>query len=139
MSSEGKDFTPTNCETMFDRALDNLKAMVEESGAVVSHDALPIVMADDWQMTQLFQNLISNAIKFCGEEPPSVHVSAEKKENAWLFSVQDNGIGIDPEHLERIFMIFLRLRRGRLSWNRYWSFDLQEDCGTPRRAHLGGL
>jgi PAS domain S-box-containing protein len=109
VSTEGKDFRPTNCEAMFACALANLKAKVEESGAVVSHDALPIVMADDSQMTQLFQNLISNAIKFCGEEPPSVHVSAKKKENEWLFSVQDNGIGIDPEHFERIFMIFQRL------------------------------
>jgi PAS domain S-box-containing protein len=109
VSSECKDFRPTNCEAMFARALANLKAKVEESGAVVTHDALPIVMADDSQMTQLFQNLISNAIKFCGEEPPSVHVSAETKENEWLFSLQDSGIGIDPEHFERIFMIFQRL------------------------------
>ncbi len=109
VDSEGKDFAPNNCEAIFDRALANLKAMVEESGAVVSHDALPIVMADDSQLTQLFQNLIGNAIKFHGEESPSVHVSAEKKENEWLFSVQDNGIGIDPEHFERIFMIFQRL------------------------------
>ncbi|MFB0508241.1 MAG: PAS domain S-box protein [Thermodesulfobacteriota bacterium] len=109
VSSEGKGFAPTNCEAILDCALANLKAMVEESGAVVSHDALPIVMADDSQLTQLFQNLIGNAIKFHGEEPPSVHVSAEKKENEWLFSVQDNGIGIDPEHFERIFMIFQRL------------------------------
>jgi PAS domain S-box-containing protein len=109
VDSRGKDFAPTNCETIFDRALANLKAMVEESGAVVSHDALPTVMADDSQLTQLFQNLISNAIKFHGEEPPGVHVSAQKNGNEWLFSVQDNGIGIDPEHSERIFMIFQRL------------------------------
>jgi PAS domain S-box-containing protein len=109
VSSEDKGFAPTKCEAIFDCALANLKAMVEESGAVVSHDALPIVMADASQLTQLFQNLIGNAIKFRGEEPPSVHVSVEKKENEWLFSVQDNGIGIDPEQFERIFMIFQRL------------------------------
>ncbi|NIS71910.1 MAG: PAS domain S-box protein [Proteobacteria bacterium] len=109
VSSEGKGFAPTNCEAVFACALANLKATVEETGAVVSHDALPIVMADDLQLTQLFQNLIGNAIKFRGEESPSVHVSAKKKENEWLFSVQDNGIGIDPEHFERIFMIFQRL------------------------------
>ncbi len=109
VDSEGKDFAPNNCEAIFDRALANLKAMVEESGAVVSHDALPTVMGDDSQLTQLFQNLIGNAIKFHGEEPPGVHVSAQKKENEWLLSVQDNGIGIDPEHSERVFMIFQRL------------------------------
>jgi len=121
VDSEGKDFAPTNCEAIFDRALANLKAMVEESGAVVSHDALPTVMGDDSQLTQLFQNLIGNAIKFHGEEPPGVHVSAQRIEkskignpkseivNEWLFSVQDNGIGIDPQHSERIFMIFQRL------------------------------
>jgi light-regulated signal transduction histidine kinase (bacteriophytochrome) len=109
VDSEGKDFAPTNCEAIFDRALANLKAMVEESGAVVSHDALPSVMGDDSQLTQLFQNLIGNAIKFHGEEPPGVHVSAQKKENEWLLSVQDNGIGIGPEHSEGVFMIFQRL------------------------------
>ncbi len=109
VDSEGKDFAPTNCEAIFDRALANLKAMVEASGAVVNHDALPSVMGDDSQLTQLFQNLIGNAIKFHGEEPPGVHVSAQKKENEWLLSVQDNGIGIDPEHSERVFMIFQRL------------------------------
>jgi len=128
VDSTGKDLAPTNCEAIFDRALTNLKAMVEQSGAVVSRDVLPTVMADDSQMIQLFQNLIGNAIKFRGEEPPGVHVSAEKIEkskiripkseirnanseiqNEWLFSVQDNGIGIDPEHSERIFMIFQRL------------------------------
>jgi chemotaxis family two-component system sensor kinase Cph1 len=95
---------------------------------VVCHDALPTVMGDDSQLTQLFQNLIGNAIKFHGEEPPGVHVSAQRIEkseirirksefpnpkseigNAWLFSVQDNGIGIDPEQSGRIFMIFQRL------------------------------
>ena len=109
VDSMGKDLAPTSCEAIFDRALANLKAMVEQSGAVVSRDVLPTVMADVSQMIQLFQNLIGNAIKFRGEEPPGVHVSAEKKENEWLFSVQDNGIGIDPEHSERVFMIFQRL------------------------------
>ncbi len=109
VDSEDKEFAPTNCEAIFDRALANLKAAVEESGTVVSHDALPTVMGDDSQLTQLFQNLMGNAIKFHGEEPPGVHVSVQKEENEWLFSVQDNGIGIDPEHSERVFMIFQRL------------------------------
>jgi light-regulated signal transduction histidine kinase (bacteriophytochrome) len=108
--SEEKDFVPTNCEAVFDRAIANLREAIEESDAAVSHDALPTVMADGSQLIQLFQNLIGNAVKFREAEPPGVHVSAEKKENEWLFSVQDNGIGIDPEHYERIFMIFHRLQ-----------------------------
>jgi len=109
VGSEGKDFAPINCEAIFDRAIANLREAIEESDAAVNHDALPIVMADESQLIQLFQNLIGNAIKFREEESPGVHVSIEKKENEWLFSVQDNGIGIDPEHFERIFMICQRL------------------------------
>ena len=109
VDSGGKDFAPTNCETVFDRAIANLKKAIEESSAAVSHDSLPTVMADESQLIQLFQHLIGNAVKFREEEPPGVHVSVEKKENEWLFSVQDNGVGIDPKHFERIFMIFQRL------------------------------
>jgi len=76
---------------------------------VVNHDPLPTVMADNLQLVQLFQNLIGNAIKFHGEEPPRVHVSAEQKGNEWVFSVRDNGIGIDPRYTERIFILFQRL------------------------------
>jgi chemotaxis family two-component system sensor kinase Cph1 len=75
---------------------------------VVTHDSLPTVMADDLQLGQLFQNLIGNAIKFHGEEPPRVHVSARPGGNGWIFSVRDNGIGIAPEYAERIFIIFQR-------------------------------
>jgi PAS domain S-box-containing protein len=111
VASEGKDFAPTDCESIFDRAVANLKEAIEESSAAVSHDALPTVMGDDSQLIQLFQSLIGNAIKFRGEDPLGIHVSVEKKENEWLFSVQDNGIGIDPEDFERIFMVFQRLHR----------------------------
>jgi PAS domain S-box-containing protein len=110
VSSEGKDFTPTNCEAVYDHAISNLREAIDENDAAVSHDPLPMVMADESQLVQLFQNLIGNAIKFRGEDPVGVHVSVERKENEWLFSVQDNGIGIDPEHFERIFMIFQRLQ-----------------------------
>jgi light-regulated signal transduction histidine kinase (bacteriophytochrome) len=83
--------------------------VIEKSGAVVTHDPLPTVTADESQLGQVFQNLIANAIKFRGEAPPRVHLSAEKTENAWVFSVRDNGIGIDPQYAERIFVIFQRL------------------------------
>ena len=88
----------------------SLKKAIEESSAAVSHDPLPTVMADESQLIKLFQHLIGNAVKFREEEePPGIHVSVEKRENEWLFSVQDNGVGIDPKHFERIFMIFQRL------------------------------
>ncbi len=102
-------FEPTDCTAVLDQALANLKAAIEQSGTVVTHDPLPTVMADRLQLVQLFQNLIGNAIKFHVEAPPRVHVSAEQKGNEWVFSVRDNGIGIDPRYAERIFVIFQRL------------------------------
>jgi light-regulated signal transduction histidine kinase (bacteriophytochrome) len=75
----------------------------------VSHDSLPEVMADNTQLAQVFQNLIINGIKFHSEKAPKVHISAEKKEREWVFSVQDNGIGIDPQYSEKIFEVFKRL------------------------------
>jgi light-regulated signal transduction histidine kinase (bacteriophytochrome) len=109
VGTRGKEFEPTDCTAVLNLALANLEAAIEESGAVVSHDSLPTVMADKWQIAQLLQNLIGNAIKYHGEAPPRVHVSAEQKENDWVFSVRDNGIGIDPQYAERIFVIFQRL------------------------------
>jgi light-regulated signal transduction histidine kinase (bacteriophytochrome) len=105
----GKRLEPTDCETALSQSLDNLTVAMEENGAVVTHDALPMVMADNSQLVQLFQNLIGNAIKFRGKEPPRVHVSASRNGNGWIFSVRDNGIGIAPEYAERIFVIFQRL------------------------------
>ena len=109
VGTRGKGFEPTDCTAVLDQALANLKAAMEKSGAVVTHDPLPTVMADNLQLVQLFQNLIGNAIKFHVEKPPRIHVSAEQKGNEWVFSVRDNGIGIDPQYAERIFIIFQRL------------------------------
>jgi PAS domain S-box-containing protein len=105
----GTQLEPTDCETAISQSLNNLKVAIEENGAVVTHDSLPMVMADNSQLVQLFQNLIGNAIKFRGKEPPRVHVSAGRNGNGWVFSVRDNGIGIAPEYAERIFIIFQRL------------------------------
>ena len=113
-------YEPADCEAILDRALANLQAAVEESGAVVTHDPLPALMADPLQLEQLFQNLLGNAIKFRGEASPRVHVSAElfnppsaevgsRPPAEWVFSVRDNGIGIDPQQAERIFALFQRL------------------------------
>ncbi|HLB69737.1 MAG TPA: PAS domain S-box protein [Candidatus Methanoperedens sp.] len=107
VSTRAKPFQMTDCENVLNQALANLKVAIEESKALVTHDPLPEVMADSSQMAQLFQNLISNAIKFT-KEKPSVHVSASQSGNEWFFSVQDNGIGIAPEFMEHIFKMFQR-------------------------------
>ncbi|MFZ3166539.1 MAG: ATP-binding protein [Candidatus Methanoperedens sp.] len=107
VSTKTKAFEPTDYETVLDQALANVKEAVEESGALVTHDPLPTVMADASQMVQLFQNLLSNAIKF-RKEKPLIMVSAVQRENEWLFSVKDNGIGIAPEFMEYIFKMFER-------------------------------
>jgi PAS domain S-box-containing protein len=91
-------------------ALTNLRATIEQSGAVVTHDSLPAVTTDAPQLTQVFQNLVGNAIKYHGAEAPRVHVSAMRNGGSeWIFSVRDNGLGIDPQYFERIFIIFQRL------------------------------
>lgn len=105
----GEAFEPTDCQAIFDQAVVNLNAAVEESGAVVTRDALPEVVAHAPQLGQLFQNLVGNAIKYRDDKPLEVHVGAERKDGLWLFSVRDNGIGIDPQHADRIFGIFERL------------------------------
>jgi light-regulated signal transduction histidine kinase (bacteriophytochrome) len=107
VSTKTKAFEPTDCEAVLDQALANVKEAVEESGALVTHDPLPTVMADASQMVQLFQNLLSNVIKFRNEKP-LIMVSAAQKGNEWLFSVKDNGIGIAPEFMEHIFKMFER-------------------------------
>jgi hypothetical protein len=105
----GRPFEPTDCEQVLQQALRNLKVAIEESRALVSHEVLPTVMGDGVQLIQVFQNLVSNAIKFKGPRPPEVYVRSERKGSHWLFVVRDNGIGIDPKFFDRIFVIFQRL------------------------------
>ena len=109
VTTQGNVFEPVDCNGLLEEVLSNLRVAVEESRAVVTHDPLPTVMADGGQLGQLFQNLLGNAIKFRGEEPPNVHLSAERRTGEWLFSIRDNGIGVDPQYAERIFVIFQRL------------------------------
>lgn len=90
-------------------ALINLQNTVRESDAQVQYGRLPSIVGDHSQLAQLFQNLIGNAIKFRGNEPPRITISAEKEDREWVFSVADNGIGISPEYAETIFVIFKRL------------------------------
>jgi signal transduction histidine kinase len=112
VGTRAKAFQPTGCTAVLDRALANLQAAIETSGTVVTHGPLPAVVHDNLLLVQLFQNLIGNAIKFHVEKPPRIHVSAEQKGEEWVFAVRDNGIGIDPQHAERIFTIFQRLHTG---------------------------
>jgi light-regulated signal transduction histidine kinase (bacteriophytochrome) len=99
-----------DCAAIFTTALANLGESIRESGAVVTSDILPEIQADSSQMGQVFQNLIGNAIKYRQRgQAPRVHVGARRKNGAWLFSVQDNGIGVPREHAERIFEPFKRL------------------------------
>lgn len=109
VGTHGKTPSLINCEDIVHQAMDNLKIAIEECGALVSHDALPSIKADEGQLVRLFQNLIGNAIKFHGQEPPRVHISAKRRCDMVTFSVRDNGIGIDPQHAQSIFEIFRRL------------------------------
>jgi PAS domain S-box-containing protein len=108
--SGGKALRQISGEAALKGALANLRATIEQSDAVVTHSALPTIRIDDTQLAQIFQNLVGNAIKYRSAEIPHVHVSATKNEkNEWLFSVRDNGLGIDQQYFERIFVLFQRL------------------------------
>jgi len=108
--ASGKALHRCPSEDALNNALVNLRAAIEESGAVVTHDPLPAIWTDDKQLTQVFQNLIGNAVKYRSAEVPCVHISATKNQSGeWIFSVRDNGLGIDPRYFERIFILFQRL------------------------------
>jgi len=112
IGTKGTDALVTSSENALDRALVNLGGAIEDSGALVTHDALPSVLADPRQLVQLFQNLVGNAIKYQGTGVPTIHVSCEKNAHAmWSFSVRDNGLGIDAKYFERIFGMFQRLHK----------------------------
>jgi PAS domain S-box-containing protein len=108
--TDGKALHKISSENALQEALANLRATIVESGAVVTHDSLPAITTDGTQLTQVFQNLVGNAIKYRGAEVPRVHVSATKNgDSEWIFSVRDNGLGIAPQYFERIFILFQRL------------------------------
>jgi PAS domain S-box-containing protein len=109
IETRGGDFESVDCQAILNDVLHTLRIVVEENDAVITHGLLPTVQADRVQLFQLFQNLISNAIKFRSDKPPRIHIAAEPQNGQWLFSVKDNGIGIDPKYSERIFVIFQRL------------------------------
>ncbi|ARV63323.1 histidine kinase [Nostocales cyanobacterium HT-58-2] len=133
VGTRGKEFVLTDCNSVLTQALRNLQIAIAQSNAIITHDPLPTVMADKTQLLQLFQNLIGNALKFRREEPPQIHIGVFRGtgevgrentsvssptsytllENEFLFWIKDNGIGIKPQYLERIFEIFRRLHTRR--------------------------
>jgi PAS domain S-box-containing protein len=111
VGSQGTRFKKLDLNHILGQAHIQLKHAIQENGAVISTEELPTIWADERQMVQLFQNLIGNSIKFRGEANPVIHIQAREHPEEWLFSVQDNGIGIDPRYSKKIFVIFQRLHR----------------------------
>jgi len=109
IGKQSESLKPIDCEDILDQVVANLAAAIQESGVIVTRDPLPTVMANDALLIELLQNLIGNAVKFRGKKSPGVHVKAEKKGSDWVFSVRDNGIGVDPRHAGLVFQIFQRL------------------------------
>jgi len=110
VGTRDKNFKPVDAESSLKRALTNLRAAIQDSGATVTQDKLPTIPCDEVQLAQLFQNLIGNALKFRKPDvAPAVHVGAAEQGAEWEFTVRDNGIGIEPQYFERIFMVFQRL------------------------------
>jgi len=101
--------TSISCTEVLEKALTNLQVAIGESGAIITHERLPVVKADPIQLVLVFQNLLGNAIKFHGSAPPRIHIESQREGDEWIFSVRDNGIGLDPQFAERIFLIFQRL------------------------------
>ncbi|MCU1278569.1 MAG: sensor signal transduction histidine kinase [bacterium] len=112
VGTKGRDLLDSSSEEALQHALVNLRGAIEDSGAQVTHDPLPTVVADEMQLVQLFQNLVGNAIKYQGPGVPRVHISvARGKAKKWMFSVEDNGLGIDSQYFEKIFGMFQRLHK----------------------------
>jgi len=109
VGTQGRRLVSVSTDAVLDAVLKNLKRGIEESRAIITRDPLPIVLADELQLSQILQNLIGNAIKFRRNQAATVHIGAERTASGWNISVRDNGIGVAPEHSERIFVIFQRL------------------------------
>ena len=124
---------PTDTNATLEQALLNLQESITTSGTIITHDPLPIVEADQTALVQVFQNLIGNAIKYRGDERPHVHISAAKNTGEWLFSIKDNGIGIEPQFAEKVFTIF-----NRLNGNKYPGSGIGLSLCRKVIEHLGG-
>jgi light-regulated signal transduction histidine kinase (bacteriophytochrome) len=111
VSSEEREFSLIKLENILEETLINLKVQIDENNAIITDDPLPTVNRNNKLLVQLFQNLIGNAIKYRSHDKPQIHISSKEEKNQYIFSVKDNGIGIDSEHQNRIFTIFQRLHR----------------------------
>lgn len=109
VNTRGQPFIAVDSQSILGDALANLQSQIEETGAVVTNDALPKIKGDESQLLRIFQNLIENALKFRSSKSPRIHVSAKNQKKSWLFSIKDNGMGIDPKYKDKIFVIFQRL------------------------------
>jgi light-regulated signal transduction histidine kinase (bacteriophytochrome) len=109
VGTRGKPLEPTDSHAALGEAIRNLAALIGENRAIITNDSLPTVRADASQLVLVFQNLLANAIKFRRKDLPHIHVSARDHDREWVFAVKDNGIGIEPQHAERVFVIFQRL------------------------------
>jgi PAS domain S-box-containing protein len=109
VGTSGRALTPVEMETIFARVMETYQPIIEDCRGSITHDVLPVVLANDELMVQLVQNLIDNSIKFRSKEPPRIHVGARQLSERWLFFVRDNGIGIDPQYTDRVFVLFQRL------------------------------
>lgn len=113
VGTQVKEFTMLDSQMVLKQALSNLHIAIEESHAEITYDPLPVIYGDESQLMLLFQNLLANGIKFHGKAQPIIHVTAVSQDDEWLFSVRDNGIGIDLQYADRIFIIFQRLHGNR--------------------------
>ena len=111
VGTQGKEFTPTDVNVVVEEVIRNLQISIQETGAKITYGELPKITADTSQLIQLFQNLVANAIKFHSDASPQIRIEAYHRDRQWVFSIHDNGIGIEEEYLDRIFQIFQRLHR----------------------------
>ena len=109
VGTRGGDFGPADLDAVLEYALGNLETSIKSAQATITHDVLPAMSVDATQIMQLFQNLVSNALKFRDQQALKIHIGAQRQEGRWVFSVRDNGIGIEPQYYEKIFQIFQRL------------------------------
>ena len=109
VGTRGGNFAPADLNALLDHALGNLRTGITSAQATITRDALPTLSVDATQIMQLFQNLVGNALKFHDQQPPKIHIGAQQQDGRWVFSVRDNGIGIEPQYYEKIFQIFQRL------------------------------
>ena len=109
LATRGKEPVQVDCQVVLSTALTNLGIAIKEKNAEITSDSLPLVKGDETQLVRLFQNLMENAIKFQGEDAPRIHISCQPQNGSYLFSIRDNGIGIDPQYFERVFVVFQRL------------------------------